>query len=84
MTVTVEGYTTLTGNPQTILHLLKEARLFDADMSDEAYIETIRETAQRCFETNLEVTGNTPAERAESILRALAANGMIRIEEEEK
>lgn len=77
MTVTIKGYTTLTGKPETILRLMQEARLFDANIDAESYIETIQETALRCFGVPLIVTGNTYAERAESLLRAMAANGMI-------
>lgn len=84
MTVKIEGYSAITGRPEVILSLMQEARMFDAGMPAEDYIETIRETAWRCFGTYLTVTGNTPAERAESLLRSMAKNDMIRIEEEEQ
>ena len=84
MKVKIEGYSAITGRPEVILNLMKAARIFDSDMSDEDYIETIRKAAWSLNGASLEVTGNTPAERAESLLRSMAENNMIRIEEEEQ
>lgn len=82
MKVTIEGYTTLTGNPEAILQLIRDSQIFNPDMSTEDCIESIQHTAWRCFGTNLEVEGDTTAERAESLLRAMEENNMIKIEEE--
>ena len=81
MKITIEGYTTLTGNPVVILKLMQEARVFDKLTGDE-YIESVKETAQRCFDTTLNVEGDTYEERAESLLREMAKAKMIKIEEE--
>lgn len=82
MTVKIEGYTSLTGRPEVILSLMQEARMFDAGMPTEDYIEVIRETAWKCFGIYLTITGDTPAERAESLLRSMHKNEMLTIEEE--
>ena len=81
MKVTIEGHTTLSGNPATILYLMQEARIFDELTGDE-YIESIKDTAQRCFDITLNVKGNDYQERAESLLREMAKAKMIKIEEE--
>lgn len=83
MTITVPGYTTITGNPVTILHLMQAARIFDELKGDE-YIKKVQEDAHRAFDIDLKVTGDTLAERAESLLREMAKNDMITIEEEAK
>lgn len=82
MRVTIEGYTTLTGKPETILQAMKDARIFDSGIGDEDCIRAIQQTAWRCFGESLEVEGTTIEERAESLIRELAAHDMITIEEE--
>lgn len=82
MRVKIEGYTTLTGHPEAILKLIRDSQIFNPEMSTEECIESIQHTAWRCFGTNLPVEGDTTAERAESLLRAMAENSMITIEEE--
>lgn len=81
MRVTVPGYSSLTGSPEAILRLMQEARMTD-DLSGEELIQEISHTAWRAFGIGLQVTGDTYAERAESLLREMDKNHMITIEEE--
>lgn len=81
MKVKIPGYTTLTGQPETILRLLEDARRLD-NLSGDALISDIVETAKRAFDADLRVEGETLAARAESLLREMARNNMIEIEEE--
>ena len=81
MKATIVGYTTLSGNPVTILNLMQGARVFD-DLQGDDYIESVQQTAWRAFGIGLQVTGDTYEQRAESLLRAMADNEMIIIEEE--
>lgn len=83
MTVTVPGYTTLKGRPETILRLLEETQMWDAATGD-AYIEKVQEAVERTQEIHLEVTGDTHEERAESLLHELARFGLINIEGNEE
>ena len=82
MKVLVEGHTTISGNPVAFLSIMQDARFFDQLTGDE-YIESVKEIAQRCFGADLKVQGSTYEERAESLLREMAAHNMIKIEEEE-
>lgn len=81
MRVTIPGYSTLTGSPEVILRLLEDARKLDSLTGDDL-INEISSTARRAFEIDLQVTGETYAERAESLLREMDKNNMIHIEEE--
>ena len=81
MKVTVPGYSTLTGSPEVILRLMQDARMTD-NLSGDAMIQEISHTAWRAFGIGLQVTGDTYAERAESLLREMDKNQMIHIEEE--
>lgn len=81
MKATIVGYTTLSGNPVTILQMMQDTRVFD-DLRGDEYIESVQQTAWRTFGIGLQVTGDTYEKRAESLLRALAANEMIIIEED--
>lgn len=81
MTVTIPGCSTLTGQPETIVRLMQDARMFDSPQGED-YIKEIQNTAWRCFGIGLQVEGNTPAERAESLLREMAKNNMIEIKED--
>lgn len=81
MKVTVPGYSTLTGSPEVILRLMQDARMTD-NLSGDAMIPEISHTAWRAFGIGLQVTGDTYAERAESLLREMDKNHMIHIEEE--
>ena len=81
MKVTIPGYTTLYGNPVTILKLMQSARVFDQLTGDE-YIHGVKEAAWRGFGIRLNVTGNTYEERAKSMLKSMAENKLITIEEE--
>lgn len=81
MTVSIKGYTTLGGRPETIVRALAAARLFD-DLTGEEYIEETQRTAFRCFGIELKVQGNTYPERAESLLREMAKHNLLTIEEE--
>lgn len=82
MKVTIPGYSTLTGSPEAILRLLQDARMMD-DLSGDALIDQIGRTAWSAFGVGLNVTGDTYAERAESLLREMDKNNMIRITEED-
>lgn len=81
MTISVPGYTTLTGRPETILRLLEETRIFDKAEGDE-YIDSIVEAVERLWGYQLDVTGDTYEQRANSLLKELAKYGLITIEEE--
>ena len=81
MTVTIKGYTTVSGKPEAILQLMQDARILD-NLDGDDYINSIKETAWRCFGIGLQVTGDTYAERAESLLREMAKHNMITIKEE--
>ena len=63
MTVTIPGCTTLTGRPATILRLLRDTNVVEADPM----------AAHDCEDVN---------EHAERILRELARDNKITIEEE--
>ena len=78
MTVTVPGYTTLTGRPATILRLLEETQVWDG-ASGQDYIEKVQEATKRFYDIDLSVTGETYEERAESLLQELAKNNLIKI-----
>ena len=82
MTITVPGYTTITGNPVALLRLMADAQIFDEPLTMQEYIDKITDDAKRCLDIDLHVTGNTCPEKAESLLRELAANNMITIEED--
>jgi len=81
MKITIPGYSTLTGTPETILQLMQDARVLDEIGGDEL-IENITRTAWRAFGIGLQVSGDTYAERAESLLHEMDRNQMIKIEEE--
>lgn len=76
MTITVPGYSTITGTPEAILKLMQAARIIDAPEGDE-YIERVKADAKRCLGITLEVAGDTYPERADSLLRSMAKNHMI-------
>ena len=82
MTVNIPGYSSISGKPEVVLKLMQEARVFNQLKGDE-YIQSVQETAQRCFNIALDVKGDTYEERAESLLKEMAAHDMIKIEEEE-
>jgi hypothetical protein len=81
MIVTIPGYSTITGRPETILKIMQEARIFE-DVTGDAYIKSIQESAKRGFGITLNVDGDTYEKRAESLLRSMAENNMINIEED--
>lgn len=82
MTVTVQGYTTLTGSPNIILRLMQDARLFQQQPEDpDEYIKSVQQTVWRCYGIPLNVTGDTIPERAESLLREMAKHDLITINE---
>lgn len=82
MKVMIEGYSTLIGSPAAILSLMQEARIFEEPKSGDEYIKQVSEDMKRGFDIDLHITGNTLNDRAESLLRELAKNEMITIEEE--
>ena len=81
MRVTVPGYTSLEGKPESILQAMRDARLF-YQITEEEFIDGIIHTAWRLFGIALQVSGDTKEERSESLLREMARNNMIEIEED--
>lgn len=81
MKVKIPGYSTLTGSPEVILRAMQDARMTD-DLHGDDLITEIQRTAWRAFGTRLQVTGETYAERAESLLHEMNNNHMIEIEED--
>ena len=81
MTVKIPGYSTLTGTPETILRVMQTANFtyISPDESAEDYLQCLRRRAEKFFGVRLEVTGETYAERAESLLRSLAKNNLIEL-----
>jgi hypothetical protein len=79
MKIRIYGYTELTGTPEEIVQAMQEARYIPVKGS---YIEQIQRDAKQYFDTELNVTGDTEHERAESLLREMANANMIMIEEE--
>lgn len=82
MKVTIPGHSTLTGSPEVILRVLQDARMMDNLRGDEL-IEEIGRTAWRAFGIGLQISGDTYAERAESLIREMDRNNMLTIEEED-
>lgn len=81
MKITIPGYSTISGTPETILQVMQDARILD-DISGDELIEEITQTAWRAFGIGLQVTGENYSERAESLLREMHKNHMINIEED--
>ena len=79
MKIKIEGYNTITGTPEAILQVMQDARYIPVQGD---YIEATQEIMHRCFDIDLNITGETHAERAESLLREMARANMIEIEEE--
>lgn len=80
MIVTVPGYSSLAGNPETILKLMEAANFMDEKTGDD-YINGVVKTFWRVYGIGLTVTGETYQERAESLLRELAKHEFITLEE---
>lgn len=81
MKITIPTYSSITGTPEAILQVMQDARFFETATGDD-YIDAIRNESWRFFGIGLQVTGDTYAERAESLLREMHKNNMINIEEE--
>ena len=81
MKITIPTYSTITGSPEAILQVLQDARFFETATGDD-YIDAITNDSWRFFGIGLQVTGDTYAERAESLLREMHRNNMIKIEED--
>lgn len=79
MKVKIDGYSTITGTPEAILQVMQDARYMPMPGD---YIEGVQEAVHRFFDIDLQVEGNTQAERAESFLREMAKANMLTIEEE--
>ena len=80
MTVKIPGYTTLSGQPATILRLMQDARMFDAAGTPDEYIAKIKQAAWSFYGIALNVTGDTIEARAESLLQEMGRNHLIEIE----
>ena len=79
MTIRIPGYTTLSGRPAAILRVMQDARMFDsAGPPDEDSAKIIQAT-RSFYGIALNVTGDTIAARAESLLREMSRHGMIEI-----
>lgn len=81
MTISIPGYSTLTGAPVAIIKLMQEARFFGSEESGDDYINSVKEAAKRCYGISLRVKGKTYEERAESLLRQMAQNQMIKLKD---
>ena len=81
MTITIPGYSTITGSPVVILRVMQDARIFDSLRGDD-YINEVKSTVKRCFGFRLRVTGDTYAERADSLLHEMAKYDLITITED--
>jgi hypothetical protein len=81
MKIRIPTYSTITGSPEAILQVMQDARFFDRPTGDD-YIKTIMQDSWQFYGIGLHVTGETHAERAESLLREMAKANMITIEEE--
>lgn len=79
MTIHIPGYTTLTGNPITLVRLIQDNRRFDADEPLEVFIETLQRDIWRLENKTVQVSGDTLEERADSLLREMAKAGLINI-----
>ena len=79
MTIHIPGYTTLTGNPITLVRLMQDNRRFDADEPLEVFIETLQRDIWRLENKTVQVSGDTLEERADSLLREMAEAGLINI-----
>lgn len=81
MTIRIPGYTTLSGRPAAILRVMQDARMFDAAGTPDEYIAKIIQAAWNFYGIALNVTGDTIAARAESLLKEMNRNHMIEITE---
>lgn len=81
MKITIPTYSSITGTPEAILQIMQDARFFETATGDD-YIAAIQHDSWQFFGIGLQVTGETYAERAESLLREMAKANMITIEEE--
>lgn len=82
MRITTPLQTTMEGTPEEILGQISAARKFDNMTGDDLIKEVCRATWV-AFGVGLHVTGETYAERAESLLQELYKNNLVDIEEEE-
>ena len=75
---------TLEGSPVEILQGLMERAFFlREDMDVYNYLEALKDNARRFFGEELNITGNTVEEKAESAIREMARIGMLKIIEED-
>ena len=81
MKVKIPGYGTLIGSPMTVLSLMQKARIFD-DLQGDELITEIRTTIWRVFQVDIQVKGETLAERAENLLREMDKKHIVEIEED--
>lgn len=79
MRVTIPGYTTLTGRPLTILRAMQSARFFETTEGVE-YIASVKGIVKKTFGIDLDVTGATLEEQAESLLGSMAKHKLITLE----
>lgn len=77
MKVEIPGFTTLYGSPVTILRLMQEVRRFDDCKDLDEYIRIMQENGRRLLGVALNVEGDTLEERAESLLREMAAHELV-------
>ena len=79
MTINIPGYTTLSGRPAAILRVMQDARMFDSAGTPDEYITKVVQAAWNFYGITLNVTGDTLAAPAESLLHEMSRHGMIAI-----
>lgn len=82
MKVHIPGFSTMTGSPITILKLLQDARFFKEAQSLDDYIVEVQQMVWRIYNLEMQVTGSTTAERAESLLRELNRHKLLEMEDD--
>ena len=83
MKVKVEGMTSLSGRPETIISLMQAAWFGGSQNTTDEHILTIQNTVWRGFGIGLQAEGKTTEERANSLLHDMEKHGLLKIEEEE-
>lgn len=82
MKIYVPGYSTIEGQPETVVRLMQQGRRFDSDEPMDKYIETVQRDIFRLYNLSTSVEGTTIRERSESLLRAMSSVGLIEILDE--
>ena len=85
MKIHIQGYTTLNGRPLAIVQMIRDAQLFQDTVPEDMdeFIRGLQESICRTFGITIQRKGATLEEKAENLLREMAANNIIRILEED-